>query len=97
MAVVPEVVLFGSETWVLTPRLDKFLEGFHHWDEWRMAGMGPKRQQDRTCLYPPIGVDLAMVGLEEIVYISPAARTRSRNILQPIISWTCVWQRIGSR
>ena len=36
-----------------------------------MAGMGPKRQWDRTWVYPPIGAALTMVGLDDIgVYIS---------------------------
>ena len=35
-----------------------------------MVVMGPKLQQDRTCVYSPIGSALAMVRLEEIgVYI----------------------------
>ena len=48
VAVVRAVLLFGSETWVLTPRLEKALEGFHHWAARRMAGMGPKCQPDGT-------------------------------------------------
>ena len=31
MAVVQSVLLFGSKTWVLNPRLEKALAGFHHW------------------------------------------------------------------
>ena len=30
MVVVQAVILFGSDTWVLTPRLEKDLKGFHH-------------------------------------------------------------------
>ena len=48
VAVVQAVLLFGSETWVLTPRLEKALEGFHHRASRRMAGMVPKRQPDGT-------------------------------------------------
>ena len=40
---VQAVLLFGSETWVTTPRMEKALEGFHHRVVRRMAGMGPKR------------------------------------------------------
>ena len=71
MAVVQAVLLFGSETWVLTPRLENYLEGFHHEAERRMKGMGPKRHPDRTWVCPPIGAALSMVGLEDIgVYIT---------------------------
>ena len=71
MVVVQEVLLFGSETWVLSPLSEKALEGFHHQTARRVAGMGPKWQPDGTWVYPPIGAALKMVGLEEIrVYIS---------------------------
>ena len=66
MAVVQAVLLFGSETWVLNPRLNKSLAGFHHWAERRMAGMGPKSKRDGTWLYPLIGAALKTVGLDEI-------------------------------
>ena len=71
VAVVQVVLLFGSETWVLNPRLEKSLEGFHHRAVRKMAGMGPKPQQGGTWVYTPIGTALTMVVLEEIrVYIS---------------------------
>ena len=46
VAVVQAVILFGSKAWVLPPRLEKSLAGFHQRSEWRMAGMGPKPQPD---------------------------------------------------
>ena len=64
VAAVQAVLLFGSDTWVLTPRLEKSPEGFHHQEAQRMAVMGPKRQQGGTWLYPTIGEALAMVVLE---------------------------------
>ena len=71
MAVVQEVILLGSETWVMTPHPEKSLKGFHLREVRRMAGMGPKRQRDGTCVYPPIGAALATVVLDEIgVYIA---------------------------
>ena len=71
MVVVQAVLLFGYNMWVLTPPLEKFLEGFHHRAAQRMSGMGPKRHREGTWGYPPIGTSLEMVGLEEIgVYIA---------------------------
>ena len=71
VAVVQAVIIFESETWVLTPRLEKALEGFHHRVVRRMRGMVPKCQRDGTWVYTPIGVALSMVGLEYIgVYIA---------------------------
>ena len=48
MAVVQAVLLFGSDTCVLSPPLEKALEGFCHRAAQRMAGMGPKHQPDGT-------------------------------------------------
>ena len=48
VAVVQELPLFGSETWVMTPRMEKDIESFHHRVVRRMVGMGPKHQQYGT-------------------------------------------------
>ena len=70
MAVVQAVILFGSKTRVMTPRLEEYLKGFHQRATRRMVGMVPKRQQDGTWVYPPIGAALEIVVLEKIgVYI----------------------------
>ena len=66
VAVVQAVLIFGSKTWVMKPRLEKANEGFHHWAARQTTGMGPKCQRDGTWVYPPSGAALAMVGLEEI-------------------------------
>ena len=42
------VLLFGSETRVLTPRLENPLKGFHRRLAQRMAGMGPNYLPDGT-------------------------------------------------
>ena len=81
VAVVQVVLLFGSRMWVLTPRLEKVLEGFHHRALQRMAGMGPIRQQDGTWVYLPIGAALATLGLDEIgVYIARRQNTVAQHI-----------------
>ena len=41
VSVVHTVIMFGSETWVLTLPLEKALAGFHHREAQRMAGMRP--------------------------------------------------------
>ena len=55
MAVVQALLLFGSEMYVLTPKLEKYIEGFHHRAVRRMVGMGPKRQRDGTWVYATMG------------------------------------------
>ena len=66
MALVQVVLIFGSETKVLTPWLEKSLEGFHHQAVRKMAGMVPKSQWGGTWVCPPIGAALATVGLDDI-------------------------------
>ena len=61
---VQAVLLFGYETWVITLRLEKALEGFNHRAVWQMVGMVPKLQREGTWVYPPIGEELATVGLD---------------------------------
>ena len=87
MVVVQAVLLFGSDTWVVTPRLEKALVGFHHRAVQRMACMVPKRQQDGTWVYPPIGAALEVAGIDKIrVYIARHQNTLSQYIANfPII------------
>ena len=70
LAVIKAVILFGSETWVVTPWLEKALACFHQQTVRQMTGMGPIRQLDRTWVYTPIGAALVTVVLYEVrVYI----------------------------
>ena len=48
VVVVQAVLLFGAETWVVTPRLEKALEGFHHRAVRSMSGMVHVLQLDGT-------------------------------------------------
>ena len=94
------VLLFGSETWVLTPRLEKYLENFHHWVVRRMAGIVPKRQRDGIWVYAPIGAALEMVGLEDIgAYIARCHNTVAQYISTNIIMDLClvVERKMGLR
>ena len=71
VAVVQAVLLFGLETWVVNPWLEKSLAGFHHKAVWQMMVVGPKCQLDGTWVYPPIGEALVTVLLDEIgMYIA---------------------------
>ena len=48
VVVVQAVLLFGAETWVVTPRLEKALEGFHNQAVGSMSGMVHVLQLDGT-------------------------------------------------
>ena len=100
VVVVQAVLLFGSETWVVTPRLEKALAGFHHRAVQWMAGMGPESQLYRTWVYPPIGEALEMLGLDEIgVYIDRRQNTVAQYIAPRPIMELCmaVERRMGMR
>ena len=91
VVVVQAVILFGFETWFLTPLLEKSIEGFHQWAAQRMVGMVPKHQMDGTWMYPPIGAALAMVVLEESrVYIALHQNTVAQYIVTCPIMDLCL-------
>ena len=45
-AVAHAVLLFGLETWVLTPRMKRALDSFQHRVAWRITGKHPRRHRD---------------------------------------------------
>ena len=45
-AVFQANLLFGSETWVVTPRIGRTLGGFHHRMAHRLAVMQPKQNME---------------------------------------------------
>jgi hypothetical protein len=67
-AIVQAVLLFGSETWKLSPLSLKSLEGFQIRAAHRMAGKMPTKNPDRTGTYPSSRDVLKAVGLQTINY-----------------------------
>ena len=53
-AVVQAVLLFGAETWVLSPRIERVLEIFLHGAARRITGRQPRRGGDGQWTYPPL-------------------------------------------
>ena len=52
--IVMSVVLYGCETWVITPTMHKVLEGFHNRVARRLAGLQGQRLRNGEWFYPPI-------------------------------------------
>ena len=50
-AVTQAVLLFGAETWVLTPSMDLALSSFQHRVARRLTGRQPRRQGDGSWGY----------------------------------------------
>ncbi len=65
-ATVQAVVLYGSETWSLSPSSLKGLEGFHIWAAWRMSGLWPEKKPNGSWTYPCLKDVLKAAGLETI-------------------------------
>ena len=53
-AVVQQVLLFGAETWVVTPRMERALNVFMHGAAIRITGRQPRRGWDRKWFYPSL-------------------------------------------
>ncbi len=82
------VLLFGSETWKLSPASLKSLEEFHIRAAHRMAGMQPTRNPDGMWKYPSSKDVLKAVGFETIDhYIGVRRKTIARFIVdQPLFA-----------
>jgi hypothetical protein len=66
-AVVQSILLFGSETWVMTNPMLKALESFHRRVACRIAGKQPYlHRRTGEWIYPPIDKVLEEVGLYSI-------------------------------
>ena len=64
--VVQEVLLYGSETWVMTPHIGGALSGSHHRVTRRLMGRRPQRESDRRWIYPPLTEVMEEACLQEV-------------------------------
>ena len=65
-AVVQATLLFGSETWVMKPRIRRNLGGFHHRIYLCLVGMKPTRYMAGRWEYPPRYIEMAAVGIKGV-------------------------------
>ncbi len=85
-ATVQAVLLYGSETWSLSPTSVKRLEGFHIRTVWRMSGMRLEKKPDGSWLYPRSKDVLEAAGLQTIAHYMDVRRQTVTNFIvnQPI-------------
>ena len=85
-ATVQAVLLYGSETWNLSPTSVKRLEGFHIRATWRMTGMRPERNANGSWSYPRSKEVLEAAGLQTIAHYMDVRRQTVANFIvnQPI-------------
>jgi hypothetical protein len=67
-ATVQAVLLYGSETWSLSPSSMKRLEGFHIRAVWQMSGKRPEQNVDGSWTYPHSEEVLESVGMKSIAH-----------------------------
>ena len=61
--VVQATLLFGAETWVMSPRIGNNIYRFHHRVDQRLVGMQPRRYTTGRWVYPPLEEAIPTVGL----------------------------------
>ena len=64
--IVQATLLFGSEAWVINPRIGSTLRGFHHRVDCYLEGMQLKRDMPGRWEYPPLDAAMAEVGLKDV-------------------------------
>ena len=90
-AVVKDTLLFGEETWVMTPRIGKTLGGFHHRVAGRLEGIQPRQDTGGRWVYLPLDAAMAEVGLEEVeLYILCRQNTVAHYIENCLILELCL-------
>ena len=60
------MLLFGAETWVVTPKMDQALSGFLHGSARRLTGRQARRERDGEWYYPSLEVAMREAGLTDI-------------------------------
>ena len=66
LAVVQLIILYGSETWVMTPRIGRVLGKFYHRMAHRLTGRQPRQGRDRVWVYPLLEDVMSEAGLQEV-------------------------------
>ena len=64
--VIQETILFGSETWVMTPRIRRSLGGLHNRVYHFIAEMKPRRDTTGRQEYPTLEAEMVELGLKEV-------------------------------
>ena len=71
MAFVQEVLLYGSETWVVSPRIGRILVSFHHRVASRLTVHRPRKGRYGMWVYPTLAEVMAKSVLYEVyTYVS---------------------------
>ena len=78
-AVVRQVLLFGAETWVMTPRMERELNSFMHGAARRITERKPQRGRDRKWFYPSLEGPTKEAGFKDV---RTSINTRQNTVAQ---------------
>ena len=85
---VQYILLFKSDTWVVTPCILRVMGGIHNWSARRIYHRMPQRLWNIGWDYHPIGEALKNVGLYMIgIYVTP----HQKHLAQYIFMWTILY------
>ena len=80
-AVVQQVLLFGAETWVVSPIMERALRAFIHGAARRLTGIQPRRGRDGKLSYPSLEGSMKEAGLTNVrTYINRRHNTVAQYI-----------------
>ena len=77
------MLLFGAETWVLTPRIDRYLDSFQHRAARRNTGRQLRRRGDGIWKYPPLAEAMGEAGFKGI---RKSVTSRQNTVAQYIVT-----------
>ena len=60
------MLLFGAETWVVTPKMERALSAFLHGAARRLTGRQPRREKEGDWHYPSLEGGMKEAGLTDI-------------------------------
>ena len=85
--VVQAVLIFGSKTWIMTPRMEWYLVSFQHRVARRITGRQPGMWEEGVWEYPPLSTAMDESVFEEIaVYILKRQNTVAQyTAMRPIL------------
>ena len=67
-AVVQKVLLFGAETWVVSPMMERALSAFIHGAARRLTGRQPRKGRDGKWYHPSLEGAMKEAGLADVRY-----------------------------
>ena len=89
-----QVLLFGTETWVVTPKMELALSSFLHGATRKLTGRQPRREKDREWQYPSLEGAMEEAGLTDI---RTSILRRQNTVAQYIVTRPLLDLCVGAR